>query len=101
MAPIFYLDVTRWINYAVLLVAVVLELFAFVNCLTQRSEAFPVVGRIPKGGWLAITGGSVLVTVLLGGALGILGLVGLTATAIYLLDLRPALRDAVDGHGSW
>jgi hypothetical protein len=20
---------------------------------------------------------------------------------VYLLDLRPALRDAVDGHGSW
>ncbi len=100
-APLFYQDVQQWVTYAISLVALVVELLAFVNCLTQRADAFPVVGRIPKGGWLAINGGAILVTLLFGGAGSILGMVAIAASLVYLLDVRPALRDAVDGHGSW
>jgi hypothetical protein len=46
-------------------------------------------------------GGSVFVTLLTKTALGILGLVAITIAAVYLLDVRPALRDAIDGRGSW
>jgi hypothetical protein len=28
-------------------------------------------------------------------------MIAVAAALVYLLDLRPALRDAVDGHGSW
>lgn len=97
--------VMGWINGALLVLILVIEIVAFVNCLTQRAEAFPVVGSISKGGWLAITGGAVFFTVvlspLLGGAIGIIGMIAVAAALVYLLDVRPALRDAVDGHGSW
>ena len=97
----FYRTVEMDLNFAVLFAFLLVDLVAFVNCLTQRADAFPVVGRIPKGGWLAINGGAILVTLLFGGAGSILGMVAIAASLVYLLDVRPALRDAVDGHGSW
>ncbi|GAA5177792.1 DUF2516 family protein [Rugosimonospora acidiphila] len=100
-APLFYSTVTADVTYALTVVSLIVELFAFVNCLTQRTDAFLVVGRIPKGGWLAMTGGAVLVTLLFGSVRNFLGLIAVTVSLVYVLDLRPALRDAVDGQGSW
>jgi hypothetical protein len=89
-----------WVMRALWLLVMGVEVVAFVNCLTQRAEAFPVVGSVPKGGWLALTGGAIFFTALLG-LISFLGLIAVAAALIYLLDVRPALRDAVDGHGSW
>ena len=104
-APIFYGTVALNINVAILLAFLLVELIAFVHCLTQRSDAFPVVGSLTKQAWLAILGAAVLVTLictLSRGANGtFLGFVGVTAAAIYLLDVRPALSDTTNGSGSW
>jgi hypothetical protein len=98
--PDFYHPVLDWVQGALLVAVLVVEIVAFINCLTQRAEAFPVVGSIPKGGWLGLTGGAIFFTLLLG-PWSIFGMVAIAAALIYLLDVRPALRDAVDGHGSW
>jgi hypothetical protein len=101
-APIFYSTVVYGVTYALDLVCLLVELFALVNCLTQRADAFQVVGRIPKGGWVAMNIGAVLVTLLFGGIRGsFIGLLAVVVAGVYLLDVRPALRDATDGHGSW
>jgi hypothetical protein len=100
--PLFYTDVTSKIDLALYIAALVIEALAFVHCLVQRSEAFPAIGTMSKGVWLALIGGSLLLTLIAaGGRLGLLGMIAITISAIYLLDVRPALRDAVDGHGSW
>jgi hypothetical protein len=96
----FAYPIQYWVDRAILVVVLVVEIVAFVNCLTQRSEAFPVVGSIPKGGWLAITFAAIFFTLFLG-LFSIFGWVAVAAALVYLLDVRPALRDAVDGHGSW
>ncbi|HLL68202.1 MAG TPA: DUF2516 family protein [Micromonosporaceae bacterium] len=98
--PVFYGDVIFNINRVLLVFALAIEAFAFVHCLVQRAEAFPAIGTMSKGVWLAMTGGSVLIT-LVASFLPLLGMVAITIAAVYLLDIRPALRDAVDGHGSW
>src|SRR6266536_224828 len=98
--PNFVGPVLNWVQGILVLVVLVVEIVAFVNCLTQKAEAFPVVGSISKGGWLGITGASVFFTLILGPAL-ITGMIAVAAALVYLLDVRPALRDAVDGHGSW
>ncbi len=103
-ALIFYSAVIRGINLVLVVVALGLELFAFINCITQRAEAFPVVGSLPKGAWLAMTGGSVLLTLLFGqggGIVGLFGMIALTVALVYVLDVRPALRDATEGPGGW
>jgi hypothetical protein len=90
-APLFFDDVTKFVSLALLVVFLVIEIVAFVNCLTQRADAFPVVG-------------SVLLTLVCGfpgSFVSIFGFAAITAAAIYMLDVRPALRDATDGTGNW
>jgi len=105
LAAVFYVQVTGYVTLAILIVFLVIEIVAFVNCLTQRADAFPVVGSLSKNAWVAILGGSVLLTLLCttlsGASISIFALAAITATAIYMLDVRPALREATNGSGSW
>jgi hypothetical protein len=103
--PTFYTTVAFDLTLAIMLTFVVIEVIAFVNCATQRSDAFPVVGSLTKQAWLAILGAAILITLLCSvifdtyGAFP--GFLGVAAAAIYLLDVRPALRDTSNGTGSW
>lgn len=106
LAAIFYAQVAEFVTLAILIVFLVIEIIAFVNCLTQRADAFPVVGSLSKNAWVAILGGSVLLTLLCtfstsSSGISIFALAAITATAIYMLDVRPALRDATNGSGPW
>jgi hypothetical protein len=104
VAAPFYLVVQTYLTFAILIAFLVIEVVAFVNCLTQRADAFPVVGSLTKPAWLAILGAAVLVTLVCGlpaSGVSFLGFIAITAAAIYMLDVRPALRDASNGTGSW
>ena len=101
-----YQLVEYWINISLVLVTFGVELFAFVNCLVQRPDAFPAIGTFPKGLWLAMIGGSALFVLLglssaFGPLAGMLAIIPIVIALVYLLDVRPALRDAVDGGGPW
>ena len=96
----FAIQLQVWFNVVLVIAILVVELVAFVNCATQRADAFSAVGSLSKGAWLALTGGALLFTLLIG-FFSTLGIVAVAASLIYLLDLRPALRDAVDGPGPW
>jgi uncharacterized protein DUF2516 len=101
-APNFVDPILFVVNLVFYIAALVIEVVAFGNCLFQRSDAFPAIGTLPKGAWLALTGGSVLITLLFTQSpIGMIGIILITIAAVYLLDVRPALRDAVDGHGPW
>jgi hypothetical protein len=101
-APIFYLDVLSGINILTLVLALVLIGVAFVHCLTQRGDAFAAIGTLPKGGWLAILGICLLLSLLLFySPLGIFRLIGIGAAMVYLLDVRVGLKDLTDGKGFW
>ncbi|WP_436525928.1 DUF2516 family protein [Actinoplanes sp. HUAS TT8] len=100
-APIFFDDVRYYTEQVILLLALILETVAFVHCLTQRGAAFQALGTLPKGAWAVIIGLCGLLTWWGSSALGIFGLVGIAASMIYLLDVRPGLRDIADGKGFW
>jgi hypothetical protein len=100
-APIFYTEVRYIIDLLVLVFAIVVQGVAFVHCLTQRSDAFPAIGTLPKGAWLAILAVCLLLTLLGFGALSIFGMIGIAAALVYLLDVRVGLRDLTDGKGFW
>jgi Protein of unknown function (DUF2516) len=100
-APIFFDDVELVITLILLVFALVIEGVSFVHCLTQRAEAFPAIGTLPKGAWLAIIGVSLLLTLFGFGPPSFFGLIGIAAAAIYLLDVRVGLRDLSDGKGFW
>src|SRR4051812_2670116 len=94
--------VTLGIGIVMLVFAGIIEMFAFVHCLFQRRDAFNAVSTLPKGLWLALTLGGLFLSVVLGvSPVNLLGMVGVVASAVYLLDVRPAIRDVVDGGGPW
>jgi hypothetical protein len=102
-APIFYDNIVGTVTILLTIFALVIEGIAFVHCVTQRSDAFPAIGTIPKGAWLAILGVCLLLTLtgFGGGVISIFGLIGIAAALIYLLDVRAGLRDLTDGKGFW
>lgn len=101
-APIFVPTVVGYINLVLSVVCLIIDVWAFISCLTQRSDAFAAIGTLPKGAWLAIIGGLTLITALFArSAVGLIGLIAVTAAAIFLLDVRPRIRDVADGHGPW
>jgi hypothetical protein len=100
-APIFYNQVVSYINLLVLILSLIVQGVALVHCLTQRGDGFTAIGTLPKGAWVAILAVCIVLTLLVSGAIGIFGLIGIAAAAIYLLDVRPGLRDLTDGKGFW
>ncbi|HLV59164.1 MAG TPA: DUF2516 family protein [Natronosporangium sp.] len=89
------------VSALITLLTIVLGLVAFVHCATQRSDAFPAIGTLQKPAWLAIIGVSVVFAMLNRYGLGLFNLIAIAASAIYLLDVRPGLRDVTGGRGSW
>ena len=55
------------VYYILGLVALVLEVWAFFDCVRHKANAFEAVGKRTKAFWLALTGGGVAV-----GALSVL-----------------------------
>ncbi|MFK0008390.1 DUF2516 family protein [Paenarthrobacter sp. NPDC090520] len=83
------------------LVALALEIWAFVDCLRHRPALFVAASKRTKTFWLALTGVALLIGVLTvisgGNALGLFGIAAVTAACVYLADVRPAVREAGSG----
>jgi hypothetical protein len=81
------------------LAALACEVFALVDALRHRPDAYVAAGKRTKNFWSIL----LLVAVILGvvtlfNVLNLFGLVGFVAAAVYLTDVRPALR-RVSGRG--
>ncbi|MBP1785888.1 hypothetical protein J3R08_005738 [Micromonospora sp. HB375] len=100
-APIFAFAVQDVIQLILLVFALVVQGVALVHAITQRGDGFAALGTLPKGGWVAILAVCLLLTLLGFGPISLFGLIGIAAGLIYLLDVRPGLRDLHDGRGSW
>ena len=100
-APIFYADAVGYINLLILIFSLVIQAVALIHCLTQRGDGFQAIGTLPKGAWAAILAICIVLTLLVSSAVGIFSLIGIAAALIYLLDVRPGLKDLSDGKGFW
>ncbi|WP_136193973.1 DUF2516 family protein [Actinomyces procaprae] len=73
------------------LTAVVLGAWALIDTLTRDASHFIAAGKRTKGFWVGVNAAGIVV-VLLMGASSMVGLLGVVANAVYLADVRPALR---------
>lgn len=67
------------------------KIFAFVDALVRRPDAFVAAGKMTKQAWLLILGLSALAAVLFPQPIGLFSIVGTVASFVYLLDARPAV----------
>ncbi|MEU8775141.1 DUF2516 family protein [Streptomyces sp. NPDC048606] len=79
------------LGYAMLVLAVV----AFVMAVMAREDAFRAADKQTKTFWLVILGITVVVDFFLG--MLFLQIAGLVATIVFLVDVRPALKQVSGG----
>ena len=92
------LDPSNLLLLLVGLAVVAVKAWALVDACTRRGPAFPAAGKLTKPAWIAI----LVAALVLGGTsiFGIFGLVGIVAATVYLVDVRPAVREISSG-GPW
>ncbi|MDQ6715092.1 MAG: DUF2516 family protein [Actinomycetota bacterium] len=75
------------------------EVFAMVDVLRHRPEAFVAAGKRTKTFWMVILAVALAVGVIFVlNVLNFIGIIAFVAAAVYLTDVRPALRQ-VSGRG--
>lgn len=81
--------------------AFALMAWALVDCLRARADAFPAAGKRTKQFWLLLTGVATAIGfVSMTSPLNIFNLAAVIAAAVYLTDVRPAVRTAIGRGGS-
>lgn len=64
--------------------------YAVFHAVRQRSDAFPAVDKLTKPVWLGILVVALLVIFAFG--INIIGLIGIVAVCVYLVDVRPKVE---------
>lgn len=73
--------------------ALACELFAFIDALRHPEGSYLAASKRTRMFWLLVTGvGLLLGFVTVQNPLSLFGLLGFVAAAVYLADVRPALR---------
>ena len=85
---------------ALQLVLLGLALWALVDAAVRPAAAFAAAGKLTKPVWLAILAVCVGLTLSGVGLFGLLGGAIAVATVLYLVDVRPAVREMGAG-GPW
>lgn len=81
------------------LIVVGAEVFAFIDALTHKPEAYVAAGKQTKVFWTLFLGIAAVITFSTRQFIGLLGLIGVVAVIVYLVDVRPALRSMRGGRG--
>lgn len=80
-------------------VALACEVFALVDAVRHRPDAYVAAGKRTKNFWLAVLVVALVIGIItLTNVLGFVGIIAFVAAAVYLADVRPALRQ-VSGRG--
>lgn len=82
---------------AITLFTFVLKVFALGDAALRPAAAFPAAGKLTKTWWLGLTAGAFVVALLPLSPLHLLNIVGDVIAIVYLVDVRPALRDLGPG----
>lgn len=84
----------QWILLVIWFAGIPVGVFAFVHAALQRPDAFTAVDKLNKVKWLAITGAAALLLILdQRGPYGIIWIAGLVAALVYIVDVRPKVRE--------
>ncbi|MET9020743.1 DUF2516 family protein [Actinopolymorpha sp. NPDC004070] len=90
-----YLTIALW------LILLVMKAFALGDAVMRPAQAFPAVDKQTKPLWLILTGLALLIHLIpqFGSPIGLLNIAGTIAAAVYLVGVRPAVREVGGGRG--
>jgi len=79
--------------HVLLLALIAFKVFAFVDAAIRPAAAYEAAGKLTKVAWLIFLGLAALVDLKWGGVTSILTIVGTIAAIVYVVDVRPAVRE--------
>jgi hypothetical protein len=86
-----------WTDGVLFYALIALRAWALVDCLTRKAAAFPAVDKLTKPSWVLILLVAGLLGTLASPPLWPLSLISAVAAAVYLADVRPAVREISNG----
>ncbi|MFD0276625.1 DUF2516 family protein [Kitasatospora sp. NPDC127111] len=92
-----YLNPFWWVGVAIL----GFKLFALIDAAVRREDAYRAADKKTKGFWLAILGAAFGLDLLFGVDLlySFLTIAGLVAAIVYMVDVRPAIKELTSRGG--
>jgi hypothetical protein len=90
MSIVFYIEIALWVAL------LVLKAFAFGDVVMRPKDAFPVADKQTKTLWLILVGLALLIHLIptFSRPLSLLNIAGTIAAAVYVVGVRPAVREA-------
>ena len=85
-------QISNGVMALVSLAMLVAQVWAFVDAMAQRKEAYVAADKLTKPAWLVILGLGLAAHLLFWNPLSLLNLLGIIAAIVYLVDVRPAIR---------
>lgn len=90
-------DLNLWTNYVVYYGLIALRVWALLDCVTRKAAAFPAVDKLTKPAWVGILLVSGLFGTLASPPTWPISLISAVISAVYLADVRPAVREISGG----
>ncbi len=87
-------EIFYWVSWGLLL----FSLFAFVDSAIRREDAYRAADKQTKPFWLILLGIATAANLFLS-VISFIPIIGLIATIVYMVDVRPALRQVSGGRG--
>jgi hypothetical protein len=78
--------------WALTLASLGLKGYAFVDALRVPTDAYPAAGKLTKNLWMVFLGVALAVNIVLLSPLNFINILGVVAAAVYLVDVRPAVK---------
>ncbi len=82
-----------WTDYVLYYALIVLRAWALIDCATRKTAAFPAVDKLTKPSWLLILVVAGLLGTFASPPLWPISLISVVVAAVYLADVRPAVRE--------
>jgi len=89
-----------WLLRIVWIGVLVLQLWAFLDCISRKAAAFPAANKLTKPTWLLLTGLALAMVLLFRSVTFLLSYIGIIVSSVYLADVRPAVKE-ISGPSRW
>jgi hypothetical protein len=84
-------DVENWVQLVLFAGMAALEIVALVDALLRPKAAYVAADKLTKPAWLLILALALVTCLTFQSPMSMLGLIGVVAAGVYLVDARPAL----------
>jgi purine-cytosine permease-like protein len=93
-SAVLTVDPVVYLFWAVNLAALIVKVWAIIDAVFRPSEAYRAADKRSKTFWVILLGVMIVLTWFFGNAvISIIGIISVTAAIVYLVDVRPAVKE--------